>query len=457
MENNANRPGLKLLQWTSVAVFLGTLALGLLTPQTSELWVRSLFWSLFWPVLTVFVLLLAGPLFCALCPLGVMGRFISRHGLKWRLPNALGWSGLSALMLLLSYWLVNTVTPGYGRLPLVFTLAFFGGYLLLMAVLSLLYRDAPFCRSLCPFAILTRIFAGHGYVRLGHVSRGTVQQSESEQGCRDCRKSDCARQCPQKLSPARLASQSAESPAADSAAREARCNLCLACYRQCDRLRLQPGKRRVQPSLSMTSALTLLILTALVVIESQLAHRWDRTAWRELMPWHTLDSWLSGLSLPWLASRSLALALCSLLLTLLLAVCCALAAAALSRRPWRELLPAMAAVNTPLLLCLLLSHGLMMLAMRGITQLSQGLGQLFGLDWALPALARDSALMPVLGLLVWLGVLWSLARAWQWAVSLSRRALTRIGLWLLASALVWLFVGLRWGGMLLAAQAASCH
>ncbi|MGL5358899.1 MAG: 4Fe-4S binding protein, partial [Shewanella sp.] len=431
----APRRGLTLLQWSGVWVFLLTLLLGWWLPEQSELWVRSLFWGLFWPVVTVSVLVIAGPLFCGVCPLGVMGRAISRHGLRRRLPRWLTWTGWSAIMLLTCYWLVNTVTVGYSRLPLQFTLLFFSGFVVLMLGLSLWYRDAPFCRSLCPFAILAKSFGQQGFVRLRSV----------QATCDSCEQGDCAHHCPLKLSPKRLGESRTDG----------QCQLCLECYRHCRGLSLQLGHRQGEQQ-GTPAAITLLILTALVAITSQLTHRWDRGPWRELMPWHRLDEGLSTLvSISGFDSRGLSIALVALLLTLGLAACCALVVAGYARIPWAKALSLLAQVNVPLVLGLLLSHGWMMFAMRGVSDLSQGLGLLFGQAWTLPGLERQSSWMAVFGVLTWLGVAWSLWLAWRLVAPLAKNAWQRLGLWCLAANSVWLFVALRVGGQLLAAQGVN--
>ncbi|MGL4893297.1 MAG: hypothetical protein ACRC47_00365 [Shewanella sp.] len=438
----AKRHGLTLVQWSGVSVFLLTLLVGWWLPERSELWVKSLFWGCFWPVVTVSMLMIAGPLFCGLCPLGVMGRAISRQGLRQRLPRWLTWTGWSAIMLLTSYWLVNTATVGYHRLPLLFTLVFFSGFVVLMLVLSLLYRDAPFCRSLCPFAILTKTFGQQGLVRLG----------SDPATCLECQQGDCARLCPQKLSPQRLA----------NTGDGGHCHLCLECYRHCRGLSLTFGRWQ-GADWGMPAALTVLILTALVAMTSQLTHRWDRSVWREAMPWHWLEQGLNSLShstainLAWLDMRGLSIALVAIVLTLGLAASCAVAVAGLARISWSRALSVMAKVSVPFVLCLLLSHGGMMLAMRGITELTQGLGQLFGQAWLLPGLGRQSAGMAVFGALVWIGVGWSLWRAWRLVSVLAQGRWQRIGLLCLVTNSVWLFVAVRIGGQWLATQGVSCH
>lgn len=429
---------LKLIQWSGVTVFLVTLLAGWWLPDKSELWVRSLFWGLFWPVLTVTLLLLSGPLFCAFCPLGVLGRSVSRFGLGRRLPQRLNHMGWSLATLLGSYWLVNAaVSGGYGKLPLTATLIFFSTFLLLMLLMSIYYRDAPFCRSLCPFAVIAQ--------GCSNTSSLTVKSS---QDCQNCRSVECSRLCPQRIS----------LPLLNDSRQHQSCNLCLACFSQCSSLSLGYSTHRPQAPRPMIYAWAYIALIALVTIQTQLQHRWDRSSMKELLPWNTLAEYLSpSITLPWLNVSGLLLTLFALLLTATIVWSSAVAASTLIKDRWQNWLPDMLSINIPLLLCLLLSHGLMMFMSRGISNLVNGLAQLGGNQWQFTGVARDSDIMPWFSILLWLGVGWSLLLAWKWAKPHSRSALSHIGLWGIGSSLIWLFLALRFGGIMLDTATVRCH
>ncbi|MCG9728397.1 4Fe-4S binding protein [Shewanella sp. Isolate13] len=438
--SQSRSPWLTVFQWIIVAIFVVTLLLGWLLPEHSELWVRNLFWSLFWPTTTVVLLLLAGPIFCGFCPLGTLGRFISARGSRRRLPTWLQWAGWSLLMLLGSYWLVNTVSLGYGRLPLYATMIFFTGFLLLMLGLSVRYKDAPFCRSLCPFAVLAKAFGKLGWLGL----------KRSPTSCKHCDEPTCSQACPQRKSVHRQPSNQLTS----------RCNLCLECYSGCKNI--QFGWRRPTSSwlfnASQVDGWAYLLLTAMVVILTQLKHRWDRSALHEQLPWNRLTDWLQPwVSASWIDLKGSILALFAIALTLGVLWCCVAAASAITAKPLKKMMPSMAAVNLPLILCLLFSHGVLVFLSRGVVGLTEGVNQLLGTEFVMSGISRGSVVASILGLLVWVGVGWSLILAWRWASHYSSKQVTRVPLWLLASGVTWLYLLLRIGGTMLSAQAPPCH
>lgn len=446
----ANRPAtprrwIGWIQWGVVALFLLLLALGWGWPERADLLVRSAFWGLFWPLLTVFTLLLFGPLFCGVCPLGTLGRWLSERGIRARLPRSWQWAGLSLITLLISYWLVDSVSGGYGRLPLVATLAFFTGYLLLCLALSWRYRDAPFCRSVCPFALLAKT--------MGRLAPMRPYRSGAQ--CSDCRQTRCLKACPSRLTV----------PEEQDRWRDPDCNLCLACVSACQKVKLAPTAPRTLSRQNRLQALTamspvqgwgLVLLSALVVVGSQLEHRWDRSVLQPQLPWNQLAELTgTGASL-WLTAFTLGL-------TLLWFGAALWGVQRASGHPYRQLGPAMAAISLPLLLCLLLSHGLTAFILRGAPQLWEGLGAFSSGQWpAWPwAPSRGAPWMAGLGLLVWLGVVWSSLLAWRLAAALRQWDAPmwhQIALWLGLNAMVWLFLILRIiGSTLPVAGRVGCH
>ncbi|ADN74898.1 Polyferredoxin [Ferrimonas balearica DSM 9799] len=433
------------LQWTVVTLFLMLLVLGWGWPEQADGVVRAAFWGLFWPLLTVLTLVLFGPLFCGVCPLGTLGRWVSRRGRQARLPRRWLWAGTSLLTLLLSYWLVDSITGGYGRLPLVATLVFFTGYLLVCLALSWAYRDAPFCRSVCPFALLAKT--------MGRLA--PLRPYRSAARCGDCCHTRCLKACPSCLTV----------PTDRERLRHNDCNLCLACVSACREVKLAPrwprtlkGAARLQAVVNMTpvQGWGIVLLSALVVVGSQLEHRWDRSVLHPLLPWNRLAEWSGGGASVWLMLFTLGLTLAWTGLALW-------GVQRASGHPWRQLGPAMAATGLPLLLCLLLSHGLVAFILRGAPQLWAGVTELMPGQWApwpwTPS--RGSPWMVGLASLVWLGVGWSTLLAWRLAGTLIRGEAFRwqqVSLWLGLNAMVWLFLLLRMVGVALpAAGQAACH
>lgn len=451
MNRCANRFGLTLVQWLVAVLFLVTLMSGWLLPERSELWIKSLFWGFFWPLLTVSSLLLFGSMFCSICPLGTLGRTLSKRYGQRRLPRWLQHGAISLTVLVGGYWLVDAATVGFTRLPLIATLLAFSSLLLMCIGLSLYYRHAPFCRSICPFTIINQCFS--------HLSR--LGLTANAQACQGCSTVQCSRACPKQLTVHKAYIE----PISD-------CHLCLQCYSQCQQLTLAwlpRHKAKPQPSLQPQNkrgrggfyVLAYLILAALVVVQSQLKHRWDNSVLHADLPWNRFAEWLNQLlTLPaWFQSASLVIMLFAIALTLCWMAAMAAFASRVNRQAPIQFMPAMVAVNTPMILCLLLSHGLLSFMVRGAPQLWRGFGQLTGLmlpEWSWN-IARGAPALSLLGLILWAGIAWTSLLAWRWARQWSLPFWQRTVLFLCANGLVWLFLGLRLGGMLVAVQAESCH
>ncbi|MEO5343399.1 MAG: 4Fe-4S binding protein [Gammaproteobacteria bacterium SHHR-1] len=85
---------------------------GLTQPDSKTGLTLLLFWGLFWPLLTVMVTPSFGNLFCAICPHGFIGRWLSPVGLKRRFPKALRGGMIGLSILVFGYWFIHYSMPG---------------------------------------------------------------------------------------------------------------------------------------------------------------------------------------------------------------------------------------------------------------------------------------------------------------------------------------------------------
>ena len=136
-------------------------------------------WSLWWP-LVIIAAVLAGRVWCQVCPMELVNSLSSRIGLKRKVPRfiASGWgSGLFYALVLLGF--IRTFQAH--RYPE--RMAIFFIFLLGSAVVAgLVFEKRAFCNHLCPVGRLLGLYA---------CSAPLEWRVRDEKTCRDCRTKDC--------------------------------------------------------------------------------------------------------------------------------------------------------------------------------------------------------------------------------------------------------------------------
>ncbi|NOX55838.1 MAG: 4Fe-4S binding protein [Planctomycetes bacterium] len=184
--------------------------------------VNLLIWGLWWPVM-VWVAVLFGRIWCAICPLELVSngaeRLARRLGIKQR---PLGRWLRSGALIVVGYALIQFLVAGIHlhRSPHATSL-FLWVLLAITVATGLVLRDRAFCRGFCPVGLL-----------LGTYGRGSMLavRPNSPSVCEACQTKDCvaaanrhrldARSCPSLLNPARLNSN-------------ADCLVCGQCFKAC--------------------------------------------------------------------------------------------------------------------------------------------------------------------------------------------------------------------------------
>lgn len=163
-------------------------------------------WGLWWPSM-IWLAVLFGRVWCAVCPLelvsNVTERLGRRRGVRQRVLGR--WLRGGALTVVL-YLLLQLLVAGASlhRVP-AYTSIFLWSVLALAAVVGLLWRDRAFCRGFCPVGVLLRTYGRGGCLAI----RPTVPAA-----CGGCESKGCvlaarralpdARSCPSLLNPAKL-------------------------------------------------------------------------------------------------------------------------------------------------------------------------------------------------------------------------------------------------------------
>lgn len=269
-------PGI--LQAASVAVLGIILLSALLGPQRSDSNVALvLAWALWWPLLALGVFF-TGRFFCAVCPMGAVGRFLQRRvGLRRKVPARVRQYGLyaAAFGFMLIIWVEQVTSMAESPMATAFLLlTILSG----AAAASLVFDRAAWCRYICPLGRMVGTYATLSLVEIR--SNPAVCSAECKtHGCYTG--TDRAGGCP--MYEGAFALQSNET-----------CKFCADCLKNCANkairlnLRVPLSEIWTVPSHSLMLAAFIPVLIATV-----LGMQFRGT--------HPYREWLGPMSLEWLA------------------------------------------------------------------------------------------------------------------------------------------------------------
>ncbi len=424
--------------------FLGTLrwfaglllALGIYTalfkPTTNGAFTLAVFWGLFWPFFTAAVTPTLGNAFCAVCPHGAMGRWLTPRGLGLRIPPWARRMHLGLGLILLTYWLGAYAMPGgFARMPIL-TGWLFLGWTVAAAAMFLVFRDMAHCKVLCP---------------LGNVLTATARASSlwittDKQSCATCRTFDCAKACAWALKPFRF---EAENTMRD-------CTLCMACVQACPSVKVEaraPGHqfRRPVVRVNRNDAWALLTITAVAAVGIQFLHGLNHTPWKAAMPWNTAAPWfVATFGQPaWLSWSGVLCLLLGVTLTAAAAVPGYTAAARVAGTSRRDAFAVLAPGQAPLACVAMLSHTMVFFLTVYSANIANETVRLLGIETGAfaPLIDRRTAMwLMIFEVTPYIAVTWSLWATWRRAAVLIPSAPTRrrLAVAALAAAPIWLYV-----------------
>lgn len=198
-------------------VFMAVLAWGLFPPEgvNDKLFAKThlvnlLVWGLWWPAM-IWMAVLLGRVWCAVCPLELVANVTERLGralgIKQRILGE--WLRSGALIVGL-YALVQLLVAGVHlhRIP-AYTSIFLWALLATAALVGFLFRDRAFCRGFCPVGLLLGTYGRGAMLAMRPVSDDKCAACPGKDCVRDCNRTKAdARSCPSLLNPARLKSNS---------------------------------------------------------------------------------------------------------------------------------------------------------------------------------------------------------------------------------------------------------
>jgi hypothetical protein len=417
------------LRVMSLLLLVVAIATGLATEDARIGLSVLLMWGIFWPLFTAVVTPTLGNAFCAVCPHGFVGKWLSRVGLRRSFPRQLRGIWISLVVVVLGYWVVSFSMPGLLSSSTRGTAWYFLGFTVIAFGVFFVFKDMAWCKHLCP---LGRLLASHGRI-------GVLRIETDQRACAECRSFECAKACSYHLSPFRFAERN------DMGA----CTLCTDCVTACDSVHLAataPGKvlRKPIQGQDRDESWIFIVILGVVIIGLQFLHGLRHTSLEPYLPWLRAGDWLHGF-VPLDADffdlgRFLALASATLL-TVLVALWGYGRVARLSSQEWRRAANSMACALAPLVLLPLIPRAVSRFATNTAHELVNHSGALVGLQWDMAPLAqRGDAWLEWLPVLPYLGAAWALWLVWQRAGVLVQSNALRWQVWMYGSAPVWLYL-----------------
>jgi len=168
--------------------------------------VTLLVWGLWWPAM-VWIAVLLGRVWCAVCPLELVANVTERLGRAFGIEQrVLGrWLRSGALIVAL-YALIQMLVPGVHlhRSP-AYTSLFLWALLATAALVGFFFRDRAFCRGFCPVGLLLGTYGRGAMLAVRPATRDKCAACTGRDCVRACNRTNAdGRSCPSLLNPARL-------------------------------------------------------------------------------------------------------------------------------------------------------------------------------------------------------------------------------------------------------------
>lgn len=273
-----NRYFLFILRLTIAFLFFYAIIFGFIYPTKNEnLFTTALFWSLFWSFFMVISLSTLGRIFCGICPHGFIGKYITKIGLKNKIPKKLANPFIGLGILLCSYWLPIFLFPGIYTSPYN-TAIFFTILTILSFIFFYFYDDMAYCKNICPLGSVTKAFSKVSFTKL----------ETYKDGCSTCKTFDCAKACKYDLKPFTFSKKNSMED----------CTLCMDCATSCDNVAFylkKPSSRLFNNfKIQKVEIWTILLLTSILSFAMTFNHALNRSAISEDFIWNKTSNYIKS-------------------------------------------------------------------------------------------------------------------------------------------------------------------
>ncbi|MCK9454705.1 4Fe-4S binding protein [Sulfurimonas sp.] len=271
-----NKIFIRTVQILVLALFTYAIVFGLIYPSKEEnIFTTAVFWSLFWPLFVVVTLSTFGRVFCGICPHGFIGKYITKYGLKKKMPKQLANPFIGVSLLLIGFWVVYYIYPQAYKSPLAAAIFFI--ILTLIAIVFFdIFDDMSYCKHICPIGTMMR-----GFSKVSFTTLGTYSDT-----CKSCATFECADACSYNLKPFTF----------DKRGEMSDCTLCMDCSSACEAVSF----KLVKPSESLFKKFQIkkvevwafILITAAISITMSFHHALGRLAIADEFIWSKMGLFL---------------------------------------------------------------------------------------------------------------------------------------------------------------------
>jgi Fe-S-cluster-containing hydrogenase component 2 len=410
-------------------LFLYAIAYGFIDQSSENIFTSAIFWGIFWPFFMVITLGTLGRVFCGICPHGFMGKYLTKWGLKKKMPKPLQNPMIGVLLLVIGWWAVYYAFPGFFKTPYATAMLF----LVMTAVASLfyfLYSDMAYCKSVCPIGAVSR-----GFSKVSFTWLGTYKQE-----CDSCKTFDCATACPHNLKPFTFDSRNSMTD----------CTLCMDCSTACEAVSFKVKK----PSFSLFSKFqnhkaevwALILIAASITITMNFHHALGRSAIVESFPWTQTARYFEGIFDFGMAdSVGIFAFLYALGATLFLVYAGMFIAAKIMKTPFSQTFYTLGYAIAPIFIIGGLSHLLETFFLRTASDITNGFIQGFSLplEHMEPLATRKDKWIYMFGMFNYIAAIWALVILYGRIKLLESKKLLKAIAYPFAGAFIIFYLGLN--------------
>lgn len=271
-----NKTFIKTVQIFVLALFVYAVIFGIIYPSKEEnIFTSAVFWSLFWPLFVVVTLSTLGRVFCGICPHGFIGKYITKYGLKKKMPKWLANPFIGISLLIIGFWSVYYIYPSAYKTPIA-TAIFFIVLTILAIIFFYIYDNMSYCKYICPIGTMMG-----GFSKISFTTLGTYEES-----CKSCTTFECAKACSYDLKPFTF----------DKRASMTDCTLCMDCSSACEAVSF----KLVRPSHSLFKKFQIkkaevwafILITAAITITMSFHHALSRVSIADEFIWSRMGAFL---------------------------------------------------------------------------------------------------------------------------------------------------------------------
>ncbi len=375
----------------TLGIFFYAIFLGFIDQSKKNIFTGAVFWGIFWSFFMVTTLPTFGRIFCGICPHGFMGKYITKFGLKKKMPKWMQNRFIGLLLLVIGWWGVYYVFPGIYRTPFG-TAMLFSVMTLVSFVVYYLYKDMSYCKYICPIGTVTRAFSKLSFTYL----------SSYKSACSECKTFDCATACPYNLKPFTF----------DKKKSMEDCTLCMECSTACESINFKFKK----PSFSLFEKFKFekaeiwayILILASIPIAMAFHHGIGRSKAAKDMIWYKTAEIFKPLLGNSVDSVGLFAYLYAMLFTILAATVGMFIASKILNKSFKDTFYTLGYAYAPLFIFASMGHALSGFFTRGYERIVEGFAWAFGMSVDVAPLAKrgDDWLMIFSGF-KWLAIFWA--------------------------------------------------